>query len=262
MAQRNAISWAAAVAALAIALAAPVVLVPLAGTARGLALDAAFTSLLLSLVAVTFASRASEPLADRLGLGPGRLPVTRTAVAVAGLVGLSQALEGAIHLAGLGGTGALAEIDAIVQGARGLDLALLLAGAALCAGVGEELFARGWILRGVARRFGDAAGVAVSAVIFGVLHADPVHAVAALGLGLYLGWLTLATGAIRASIVAHVLNNAVALAGTAFGIDVAATACGPVVALAGAALAGAGLVATRRAPARVAPAAVARAPEP
>lgn len=245
MARRNVVSWAAALGAVAIFLAAPRLVLPLGATPRGLALDAAFTSLLLSLVAVAFGARAPEPLVARLGLRPGRLPAARTAVAVAGLVGLSQALEGAIHLAGLDGTGALARIDATVRGARGADLALLLGGAALCAGAGEELFARGWILRGVARRFGGATGVAVSSLIFGVLHGDVVHAAAALGLGLYLGTLALATDSIRAGIVAHVLNNVVALAGTALGVDVVAGGAGPGVTLGGAALAAAGLVALR-----------------
>lgn len=257
------VSWASVLGAAALLVAAPAIVAPLGATPWGLALDAASTSLFLCLVAIAVAVRGSEPLLERLGLRSGRLQTARAAIAVAGLIGLSEALEGAMHLTGLAGAGALARIDATVRGARGADLALLLAGAAFCAGAGEELFARGWILRGVARRFGGLTGVVVSSLVFGVLHGDAVHAAAALVLGLYLGILAVATGSIRAGIAAHVLNNVLAIAGTALGLDGVAADAAAAVTLGGAMLAAAGLTALRapRLP-PAAPAAVARAPEP
>ncbi|HVP30218.1 MAG TPA: type II CAAX endopeptidase family protein [Myxococcota bacterium] len=218
MSRRIGLALAAACAALGTALLAPPLVLPLLPSQRGLALDAAFTSLFLALVAVSFAALAREPLADRLGLGPGRLSARRSAVLVAGLVGFSQTIDGAIRLAGLDAGSGLAQIDAVVAGARGPALLGLLGGAAVAPGLGEELFARGWILRGVARRFGRAAGILISSAVFGALHGEPVHASAAFGLGLYLGWIAEVTGSIRTSMLAHVTNNVLALLTSAYGM--------------------------------------------
>jgi len=256
------LSLVAAAGALATLVLAPRVVLPLGESASGLALDAGSTSLFLVLVAVAFAVRAPEPLRERLGLGPGRLPLGRTALLVAGLVGLSQALDGAIRIAGLDAGSALERIDAIVVGARGPELLLLLAGAAAAAGIGEEIFARGWIQRGLAQRFGRRVGLLVSAFVFGLLHGDPVHGVAAFGLGLYLGAMAEATGTIRAGILAHVTNNAFALATGAFGLSPSNGVGAASAALAGAALAIAGLAVAWPAATAAAPAATAVAPEP
>lgn len=262
MAPKTVLSLAAAAAAVATLVFAPQLVLPLAPSPRALGLDAASTSLFLALVAVSFAARSAEPLARRLGLGAGRLSLPRTALLVVGLVGLSQALDGAIHLCGLDRAGALAAIDGMVRGARGADLALILGGGAVCAGVGEELFARGWIQRGLSRRFGVGVGLVVASSVFGVLHLDVVHAAAAFALGLYLGLIAEATGAIRAGIAAHVLNNAIAFSTTAFGIEVADGVAGTAATLAGAGLAAIGLAAARPGRSIAAPATVARAPEP
>lgn len=262
MAPKTALSLVAAAGAFASLVLLRVVAAPHGPSPRGLGLDAALTSLFLALLAVAFTARSSEPLAQRLGLGPGRLSTSRTALLVVGVVGLSQALDGAIHFAGLDREGALAAIDAIVGGARGADLALMLFGGAVCAGVGEEVFARGWIQRGLSRRFGVAVGLLVSSSVFGALHFDLVHAPAAFARGLYLGLLAEATGAIRAGMLAHVLNNAFAFSTTAFGIEVTDGVAGASVTLAGAALAALGLVAARPALAVAAPASIADAPEP
>lgn len=262
MAPKTALSLVAAVGAVASLMLLPFAVAPHGPSPRGLGLDAALTSLFLTLLAVAFAARSPEPLAQRLGLGPGRLSAPRTALLVVGVVGLSQALDGAIHFAGLDRDGALASLDAIVRGARGGDLALMLFGGAVCAGVGEEVFARGWIQRGLSRRFGAAVGLLVASSLFGALHLDPVHTPAAFALGLYLGLLTEATGAIRAGMLAHVLNNAVAFATTAFGIEVSDDVAGVGLSFAGAALAVLGLVAARPGLAVAAPAPVVPAPEP
>jgi len=260
--RKTGLSLAAATGALATLVLAPRAVLALGATASGLALDAAVTSLFLSLVAVAFCALAPEPLGQRLGLGPGRLAPGRTAFLVAGLVGLSQALDGTIRLLGLDAGSALERIDAIVADARGDELLLLLAGAACAAGVGEELFARGWIQRGLARRFGRGVALLVSAAVFGVLHGDAVHAAAAFGLGLYLGAMAEATGAIRAGILAHVTNNAIALVTSAFELAPPEGVGAASAALAGAALAASGLAAAWPGRGSTARAATAVAPEP
>lgn len=84
--------------------------------------------------------------------------------------------------------------------------------------IAEELFFRGLALRAIARRWGPAAGIGGSAVVFGLGHlltGDVASAafiiVVTTGFGVILGALALHRNRLGAPIVAHVLLNAVAV---------------------------------------------------
>jgi membrane protease YdiL (CAAX protease family) len=67
--------------------------------------------------------------------------------------------------------------------------------------------------------------VLVTALCFGALHLDPVHAALAVALGAYLGFLTERSGSALPAVACHVVNNAVytvltAVVGTIGGRDV------------------------------------------
>ncbi len=100
-----------------------------------------------------------------------------------------------------------------------------LAAISFLAGLGEELLFRGLLQNGIAQWTGDflphtpAAALAgdwmaiiIVAILFGALHAVNVaYAVLAAIIGVYLGWLYLATGNLTVPIVAHGLYDFVAL---------------------------------------------------
>jgi membrane protease YdiL (CAAX protease family) len=46
-------------------------------------------------------------------------------------------------------------------------------------------------------------------VLFAVFHMEPLHVIGLLPLSFFLGWLRLKTGNIKASVLAHTVNNAV-----------------------------------------------------
>ena len=77
----------------------------------------------------------------------------------------------------------------------------------LFAPVAEELFFRGLLLG----RFGAhqywKSGIALSAVVFALLHADTAHIVELFGVGLVLGWLYGRTRSIWPGVLLHTLNN-------------------------------------------------------
>jgi len=210
-------------------------LLSLGGVAAGLeppllaySASAAVTAGLLAMLAFGLASlpRSSagpEPAgpARRLGLGPGRLSPGALLLLAAGTLALSQALDAAIELGGLAERGALADFERAVAGARGLPLAAALAGLGLAPPVGEELFFRGLLQRGLERRLagsrrGPAAAIALPAALFGLAHIDPIHGGAAFVLGLYLGSVAWLAGGVRAPIACHAVNNVVAVGGSAF----------------------------------------------
>jgi len=82
----------------------------------------------------------------------------------------------------------------------------------LLAGVGEELLFRGVIQGGLDGVIGEGSALVVSSVVFGAMHAvsRPYFIITAL-MGLYLGWLYLATGNLLIPILVHFIYDWVVL---------------------------------------------------
>lgn len=91
---------------------------------------------------------------------------------------------------------------------------------AIIAGVSEELMFRGVLQEIIDRRFGIAAAIAATSVIFGLLHARTVlYAVIATMVGAYFSLLFLATGSLIAPIVAHAVYDFIAFEWTRIALD-------------------------------------------
>lgn len=165
----------------------------------------------LALIALTGASLLPGSASTRLGLGPGRLDATQVAVLVIGTLAASSSLDGLLELTQWKAGSALDAFEEMVTGIRGRSLLLAIATFALMPGIAEELLCRGLLQRSLVARLGPAGGIAIASLIFGALHIDPIHALFAAPLGLYLGLVCWLTGGIRASIVCHVANNLTAL---------------------------------------------------
>ncbi len=102
-----------------------------------------------------------------------------------------------------------------IAGALTLETALLVA---LLAGLGEELYFRGFLL--------PRTGNTVQAALFALVHATylvPLQVVLPFVLGLVFGWLTRRTN-LWAAIVAHFAFNAIMLVGALYGEELAAAA--------------------------------------
>ncbi|NQU96518.1 MAG: CPBP family intramembrane metalloprotease [Chloroflexi bacterium] len=93
----------------------------------------------------------------------------------------------------------------------GANLGGLIVVAVVWGPVGEELFFRGFVLPGLIRRLGAPAAVVVSSGLFAVFHVDPGSLVPTFLLGAALAWIYLKTGSIWPSIMAHGMQNALAL---------------------------------------------------
>lgn len=77
--------------------------------------------------------------------------------------------------------------------------------------VGEELFCRGFLGRGLVARHGPVMGVAITSLLFGIMHIIPAQAAYAAVLGLLLHLLALAGKSLWLPMVAHFLNNAISV---------------------------------------------------
>lgn len=88
-----------------------------------------------------------------------------------------------------------------------LLLALL---ASLLAPLCEEAAFRGYVERSLAQRLRPAGAIGLTALLFAVMHLDPVRFPALVILGCLFGWLSWRAGSIWAGVAAHVANNGIA----------------------------------------------------
>ncbi|WP_168221595.1 CPBP family intramembrane glutamic endopeptidase [Aquisphaera giovannonii] len=92
------------------------------------------------------------------------------------------------------------EFVPLLSGSSWSDMLLV----SISAGVGEELLFRGVIQGTLAAWMGDAGGIAVSSVVFGILHPISMpYVVLTMVLGAYLGTLYLLTGNLLAPMITH-----------------------------------------------------------
>ncbi len=80
-------------------------------------------------------------------------------------------------------------------------------GIGLGAGIGEELWCRGFLGRGLVGRYGVGWGIVLTSMLFGLMHLDPPHAVATAFMGAALHFVYLSTRSLVAPMVVHALNN-------------------------------------------------------
>lgn len=166
------------------------------------------------LAAIPLAARwAAEPVRELLGwhrAGPGM--VGRAVVGVLGISLVADALIAGLQRLWPGG-GVLAELGGALGGMPVAGRVAAVVGLTLLPALAEECLFRGLLFTAAARRWGPTAAVVVSAALFGAVHLDVWQSPAAALMGLYFGLLRLRTGSIVPGVIAHAVNNLVALGG-------------------------------------------------
>jgi len=100
------------------------------------------------------------------------------------------------------------EAKRLIDPVQGPGLALLGVFLVVGAPLVEELFFRGMLQRALGRRFGPVWAVAVSSLIFGLTHYQPVQLLGLVAFGVVLGTMALRTGRLGLGIVTHGAFNA------------------------------------------------------
>lgn len=88
---------------------------------------------------------------------------------------------------------------------------ILFAAVAVAAPITEELFFRGWMLRGFLDNYSRRKAIWLTAIMFAAFHLNPWQGAACLPLGLALGWLVVRTGSIAPGIFVHFVVNFTAI---------------------------------------------------
>lgn len=94
---------------------------------------------------------------------------------------------------------------------------LVFVAACLFPGLGEELFFRGFLSRGLVAHHGAWLGTLIAAFYFGAIHLHPIQACGAFALGIALQFIFLATRSLWGAILLHTANNAVAFLAMRYG---------------------------------------------
>ena len=90
----------------------------------------------------------------------------------------------------------------------------------IVAPVTEELLFRGIILRGLLSRYGPAAAVGLSALLFALVHMNPWQFISVFWLGVAFGWFYLRTGSINICILGHAISNGLFVLFTSIGTEI------------------------------------------
>jgi membrane protease YdiL (CAAX protease family) len=149
---------------------------------------------------------------ERLGLVRGTWPIklwisSAIATPIVGLV--SSMIVGGL----MGESESLQDMTSIFrglgQGGFFIPLALMVG---LTPGICEELLFRGYVQTRLSQRLGGLFAILVTSIAFAAFHMDLVHSTAVVAIGVYLGWLSWASGSIFPAMIAHFVNNFLSVA--------------------------------------------------
>ena len=164
---------------------------------------------LLLLPTWLFCRRLGLAPVPTLLLTPGR-PLPPLAAVAMGLLAFAMALAltfPVLLLVFLAGGSYVGPILPLETGGQFL---MALAAGAVAAPICEEILFRGFVLRSLAP-LGPHVAVWGSALLFGLFHMDPVRLVPTMVLGVVYGYMAAGTGSVHSSMVAHAVNNGLAL---------------------------------------------------
>ncbi|QEG40109.1 CPBP family intramembrane glutamic endopeptidase [Roseimaritima ulvae] len=152
-----------------------------------------------------------KPFRQRLGLVRGHWPLWGWVAAAAAtpLVGMVVGVLVGMFLTESESLKDMSELfRSIGSGAFLFPLALMIGGMpAIC----EELLFRGYVQSRLTKRFPPIAGILMASAVFAVFHMDPVHVVAVFPIGVWMGWLSFRSGSIFPAMLAHLINNVLAV---------------------------------------------------
>ena len=190
---------------------------------------------LLFLAAPTILSIRWFYLDPRTVLPLRRPPAICWAAAVLGTVGLNHllTLAGAIQERIFPTTARARELfEELFEYHGAFDFIILLVLFALLPAICEELLFRGFLQSGLVHiQRSDARGIALGAVIFAAFHLDPWRFPGLVVLGLFLGLVAQASGSLLPAMLAHGLNNLLAITQSSWDVEVPASAAFVVLAL-------------------------------
>lgn len=107
-------------------------------------------------------------------------------------------------------------VKQVTEGIQGVTALRTLVVLGLLAPVAEELVFRGLLYGWLAGRWNNLVAFVLSSLAFAAAHTEPLHILMVLPLGFWFGWLRWRTGSLVPTIVAHIINNTIAVSAATF----------------------------------------------
>jgi hypothetical protein len=167
----------------------------------------AVTQTVLFLTVICAAVASPVPLVRRLRLNPSSLSPLGYIVTPIGALAVGFLFAAIINLAGIHPEGTLKVFsDAIRKlSPAGVVAAVLIIG--VMPAFAEEFLFRGYTQTRLVQRWGRWVAISITALLFGIMHMDPLQGTFAVGFGFYIGYLAEKSGSIRPGMVCHAINN-------------------------------------------------------
>jgi membrane protease YdiL (CAAX protease family) len=163
-------------------------------------------------IAVSGAWLSPMKIRDRLAVGRGTGGWVSLPLLVVGTLAFGMASVNFIGLLGIRPNQGTEQVLAATAGKSSpAEMAALFVVVSLFPAVCEELLFRGYAQTRLVARWGPVWGIGITAVMFGLIHMDPVQTPDMILVGSYLGWAAWRSGSTRTSVICHLVNNAVAI---------------------------------------------------
>jgi membrane protease YdiL (CAAX protease family) len=130
-----------------------------------------------------------------------------TATNVLGIPGMETILK---HVPGLGEMD-IPFLKTLMDGIKRWPPALAILIIGLGPGIGEELWCRGFLGRGLVGRYGVVVGIVLTSFFFGLIHLDPAQGTMAMLMGVCLHFIYQTTRSLWLPILLHFFNNSLSV---------------------------------------------------
>lgn len=146
---------------------------------------------------------------ERVAWRAERLSIVQIVLAAIGTQAAGALVLGLLTLGQVEG-GILKLLASMSRSSDPSTFAWLLLVGAIAPGAAEELAFRGVLQTRLIERWGPVRGIAITALVFGAWHLDVRQGLAAVAMGLWLGWCAFRQRTTVNVVFAHMLNNALA----------------------------------------------------
>jgi membrane protease YdiL (CAAX protease family) len=158
-------------------------------------------------VAILFAIIERERILPRLGFVRGSASLSTIALAVVGTLGVQFLIEivaDALIDEPSDSLKLIAKMLSEPQGLAAIGAGFLVS---VPPGLCEETLFRGFVQKGLLRRWSPAAAIGTASVFFALAHWDAQHSLAVLPLGAWFGYVAWRTGSVLPAVLCHFANN-------------------------------------------------------
>lgn len=147
------------------------------------------------------------PLIRRLRLNASSLSLLGYLITPIGALAVSILFSSLIVLAGIHPKGMVKVLTDLIRHLSPAEVIAAVFIVGVMPAFAEEFLFRGYTQTRLVQRWGRWIGISITAVLFGIMHMDPLQGTFAVGFGFYIGYLVEKSGSIRPSMVCHAVNN-------------------------------------------------------